>query len=166
MHVTESCCCAVPKRNVEKTPVVKTPHRNKTLQTSMAYSDAFTMKLLVINPTRLLLCNSICYLMASPSRPAIPPPPQILYQLQVSSLHYILLLLSIFHSCFSGFIFFNTSTRICSLRLDLNFRVSPIVLFFFTLTRPRRSTKACEKAELSLNPLAEVERLDTFLFLL
>lgn len=27
----------------------------------MAYSDAFTMKLLVITPTRLLLCNSICY---------------------------------------------------------------------------------------------------------
>lgn len=66
-----------------KTTVFKTPYGNKTLQSNMAYSDAFTMKLPVITPTRLLLCNSICYFDGiSP-----PPPTQILYQLQVASLH-------------------------------------------------------------------------------
>lgn len=66
----------------------------------MAYSDAFTMKLLVINPTRLLLCNSICYFDGI----SLPPTtPQILYQLQVSSLLYILLLLSIFSPAFQTF---------------------------------------------------------------
>lgn len=52
--------------------------------------------------------------------------------------------------------------RICSLHIDLNFKVSPIVLFF-NLTITRRSTKACKKAKFSLNPFAEVN-YSTFFF--
>lgn len=86
------------KRNVEK-PVFKTPYINKTLQSNMAYSDAFTMKLLVIHPTRLLLCNSICYFDGI-SLPPLPPNnstncrflPCIIYCFIVN-----------FYSCFSNF---------------------------------------------------------------
>lgn len=62
------------ERNVgkRKTTALKTPHGNRTLQSNMAYSDAFTMKLPVITPTRLLLCNSICYFDGI----SLPPPTQ------------------------------------------------------------------------------------------
>lgn len=141
-----------------KTTVFKTPYGNKTLQSNMAYSDAFTMKLPVITPTRLLLCNSICYFDGI-SLP-LPPHPNTL-PTAGCFLAFILLSLSIFIPALQTS-FFNTRKRICSSLLDFSFTVSPAVCFHLTITR--RSTKACKKAKFSLNPFAELLNVFFFFF--
>lgn len=140
-----------------KNPVFKTPYRNKTLQSNMAYSDAFTMKLLVIHPTRLLLCNSIGYFDGI-SLPPLPPNnstncrflPCIIYCFIVN-----------FFSFFSNFFKYLNEDPFHIARLKT--LVSPTDLCF-NLTITRRSTKACKKAKFSLNPFAEVYYSTIFFF--
>lgn len=73
--------CAV-KRNRGRKKSLNTLQK-QTLQSSMAYSDAFTMKLLEIQPTRLLLnVTGSAMLTVCPSH-GPPPNPNTVYRFQI-----------------------------------------------------------------------------------
>lgn len=72
--------------------------QKQTLQSSMAYSDALTMKLLEIQPTRLLLnVTGLAMLTVCPS-PSPPPNPHTVHHVRFPSLRTAQLLLLRFSS--------------------------------------------------------------------
>lgn len=97
MHGTGGGCCARSRGIVGERKSLNTLQK-QTLQSSMAYSDAFTMKLLEIQPTRLLLnVNRIGYVASVP----LPrPSPQSHQSLPSPDLLHGILLISC-SSCFS-----------------------------------------------------------------
>lgn len=101
MHGTGGGRCVQSRGIVGERKSLNTLQK-QTLQSSMAYSDALTMKLLEIQPTRLLL-NVIGSAMLTVCPSHSPPPnPNTVYHLQISFTpniaHHLLLLLSSFRT--------------------------------------------------------------------
>lgn len=81
MHRTGGGCCVQSGGIVGERKSLNTLQK-QTLQSSMAYSDAFTMKLLEIQPTRLPLnVTGSAMLTVCPS-PGPPPNPNTVYHFQ------------------------------------------------------------------------------------
>lgn len=75
-------CCVRPRGMLGERKSLKTLQK-QTLQSSMAYSDALTMKLLEIQPTRLLLnVTGLAMLTVCPSH-SPPPNPNTVHHVQV-----------------------------------------------------------------------------------
>lgn len=82
MHGTGGGCCVQSRGIVGGRKSLNTLQK-QTLQSSMAYSDAFTMKLLEIQPTRLLLnVTGSAMLTVCPSHDP-PPNPNTVYRFQI-----------------------------------------------------------------------------------